>query len=104
MIKNICRNNHTKFLIRAISKMPEAEKLLILDIGCGTGVPTIELSKHLNGTIHAVDSDETLLRQLDEKIIKSRLSKRIFTFHQSIFEIDLSSQLYDIVLAEGLLN
>jgi len=104
MMKDICRANLSRFLIRAISKIPETERSLILDIGCGTGVPTLVLSNHLNGIIHAIDSDETLLRELDKKILKFGLTKRIFTFHKSVLEIDLPSQLYDIVLAEGLLN
>jgi SAM-dependent methyltransferase len=36
----------------------------VLDIGCGNGAPTLQLARHTNGTITAVDNHEPYLREL----------------------------------------
>jgi ubiquinone/menaquinone biosynthesis C-methylase UbiE len=103
-IKDICRNNLAEYLIKALSMISYIEKPLVLDIGCGTGVPTLILASHSNGTIYAVDSNDLSLSILRDKIIKLNLSERIITFHKSVLEIDFPDLKFDIIVAEGLLN
>jgi methylase of polypeptide subunit release factors len=43
-IKDQCRKNLSRFTERALSSIPELDNPIILDIGCGTGVPTILLA------------------------------------------------------------
>ena len=43
------------------------EKPEILDIGCGTGVPTLLLAEKFNGHITATDSDTKSINRLEEK-------------------------------------
>ena len=54
-IKDSYRNKLTKYLIQAISILPPSYKPQILDIGCGSGVPTLTLLQYFDCTIYAVD-------------------------------------------------
>lgn len=73
-IKDECRKGFLKDLSRAISVIPVPEVHSILDIGCGTGVPTLWMDEHLTGSITAVDSDGEATGWLEEKIKKSNLN------------------------------
>ncbi|MBY9004666.1 MAG: class I SAM-dependent methyltransferase [Candidatus Lokiarchaeota archaeon] len=44
------------------------EKPRLLDLGCGSGLLTIELSDLTNGDIIAIDIDQVLLDRLNEKV------------------------------------
>jgi len=103
-IKDSCRNKLTEYLVKALSVIPSVEKPFILDMGCGTGVPTLILAGLFDGTIYAVDSDETALSRLREKIKRMDLSRRVIVCHGSVFEIDYSGPKFDLIIAEGLLN
>lgn len=56
-IKDNCRKNLLKYLLKAISTIPAIENPLILDVGCGCGVPTLALAENYDGNIIAVDID-----------------------------------------------
>ena len=103
-IKDNCRKGLLKYLSKAISIIPVIESPLILDIGCGTGVPTLALAEHYNGIITAVDSDSKVLNRLDEKVKELNLSNRITIVNGSLFNIILKEKQFDIILAEGFLN
>ena len=103
-IKDICKENFKKYLLRAVSMLPPMNKPLILDIGCGSGVPTLTLSNYFNSIVYAVDTNEVALNQLKRKIERFNLSGRILVFHQSVFDIDFPGKEFDLVVAEGLLN
>lgn len=51
----------------------------ILDIGCGPGVDTVELAKHIDSTgkIFGIDMDEEMISIADEEAIKNNLSDKI---------------------------
>jgi ribosomal protein L11 methylase PrmA len=40
-----------KYTRKAFQLLPELDKPCILDVGCGSGVPTIELAKLSNGEV-----------------------------------------------------
>jgi len=44
-----------------------AARLRVLDIGCGTGAPTIQLAKLIDGTILAVDNHQPFLDELQRR-------------------------------------
>nr|WP_282432477.1 MULTISPECIES: class I SAM-dependent methyltransferase [Pelotomaculum] len=73
---------------------------LILDMGCGTGVPTLALLEICNGKIYAVDLDNSCLLWLKEKVNLLNYSDRIKVIHASVFDQDLFHEKFDIVLAE----
>ncbi|MEA4925705.1 MAG: class I SAM-dependent methyltransferase [Syntrophomonadaceae bacterium] len=103
-IRDRCRRNLNKYTIEAFSSIPPIDKPLILDMGCGTGVPTLALTKISNGRIYAVDSDDSCLLWLEEKVKALNCADRIKVIHASAFDENLFSEKFDIVLAEGLLN
>ena len=103
-IKDNCRKGLLKYLSKAISIIPEIEKPVILDVGCGTGVPTLLLAEKFNGNITAVDSDTKSINKLEEKVKELNLSDRITLRNCSIFDIEFQEGQFDLITAEGLLN
>jgi ubiquinone/menaquinone biosynthesis C-methylase UbiE len=103
-ITDTCRKGLIKYLLKALSIIPHLEKPLILDIGCGTGVPTITLADIYAGTIYAVDSNKKSISYLNEKINHLNLSNKIITIHSSVFDLKFTDLKFDIILSEGLLN
>ncbi len=81
--------------------LPEMEKPCILDIGCGSGVATMELARLTNGQILGLDIDQRSLDELNRKVKKAGLSDRVETVKCSMFEMDLPDESFDIIWAEG---
>ncbi len=71
------RENFNKYTRKAFQLLPELEKPRILDIGCGSGVATIELAKLSNGEIIGIDIDQSLLDKLNRKIEENGFSNRM---------------------------
>lgn len=99
--KDECRKNLNKFTIRAFQTLPKMEAPTILDIGCGSGVPTLELARQCNGYIIGLDIDRFLLDFLEEKIQKAGLSDRVRTIQCSMYELDFPDGSFDVIWAEG---
>ncbi len=103
-IKDECRRNLNRYTRRAFSLIPEIDRPVILDAGCGTGVPSMAIIELCDGTIHAVDPDLSAINRFKEKIAAAGLNDRITLYHDSILNPSLFDFKFDIVLAEGLLN
>lgn len=103
-IRDRCRSNLNKYTIKAFSSIPQIDKPLILDLGCGTGVPTLALMEISNGSVYAVDSDNSCLLWLEKKVRVLNCAERIKVIRASAFDEYLFDEKFDIVLAEGLLN
>ena len=95
------REQLSKYTRKAFQMLPEFERPRILDIGCGSGVPTLELAKLSNGEIVGIDVDQTLLDKLNRKIEKEGFSNRVKTRKCSLFEIDFLDESFDIIWTEG---
>lgn len=95
------RENFNKYTIKAFQLLPELEKPRILDIGCGSGVATIELAKLSNGEIIGIDIDQSLLDKLNRKIEENGFSNRMKALKCSLFEIDFPDEYFDIIWSEG---
>lgn len=81
--------------------LPKIEKPRILDVGCGSGVPTIELAKLSDGKIIGIDTNQSLLDNLDRKIQKEGFSGRVKTIKCSLSETNFLDEGFDIIWAEG---
>ena len=57
--------------------LPQLSKPQVLDVGCGSGVPTMELARLSDGDITGVDINESLLNVLIGKIEKAGVSDRV---------------------------
>jgi len=95
------RRRLLKYTRRAFKLIPRLEKPRIVDIGCGSGVPTVELARLSDGEIIGIDIDESLLEKLGRKIEEEDLSDRVKTKKCSMFEIDFPDESFDIIWAEG---
>lgn len=103
-IKDKCREGVLKYLAEAVSLLPEANNPRILDIGCGTGIPTIWLAEKYGGTITAIDIDKDALNWLQKKIINKNLENQITVMNISFNDLKEHHRFFDIILAEGFLN
>ena len=99
--KDRLRERFSKYTRKAFRMLPELDNPQILDIGCGTGVPTLELAKLRNGQIIGLDISQPDLDELHRKIEDADLSDRVKTVKCSLFEMDFPDESFDIIWAEG---
>jgi ubiquinone/menaquinone biosynthesis C-methylase UbiE len=81
--------------------LPKLDKPTILDIGCGSGVPTLELARLSDGLVVGLDIIQSLLDELKRKIEAAGISDRVKAVQCSLFEMDFPDENFDIVWAEG---
>jgi ubiquinone/menaquinone biosynthesis C-methylase UbiE len=99
--KDMLRGRFASYTRKAFEMLPRLNDPSILDIGCGSGVPTIELARLSNGQIVALDISQTHLDALESKIETTGLSGRVKTVKGSLFDIHLNDEPFDIVWSEG---
>ena len=95
------REVFSKYTIEAFQKLPKLEKPRILDIGCGSGVPTMELAKLSDGEIIGIDINQKKLDRLNKKIEEEGLTGRVKAINCSLLNIKFPDNSFDIVWAEG---
>jgi len=89
---------------RAFNTIPNPpEQPLILDIGCGPGVQTIELAKLSKGRIIALDNHQAFLDKLIKKAKKKELLDHIVPNNRSMLDMDFKENTFDIIWSEGAL-
>ena len=99
----IHRGNHIKYRCRVNTIPNRPEQPLILDIGCGPGVQTIELAKLSKGTIIALDNHQAFLNTLMKKAEEENLLDQIVTKNRSMLDMDFEANTFDIIWSEGAL-
>ena len=99
--KDHIRENMNKYTIKAFKLLPKVMNPRILDIGCGTGVPTIELAKMSGGEVTGLDNNANSLNLLQKKINALGLDKQVKVINDSIFNMDFPDKSFDIIWAEG---
>jgi ubiquinone/menaquinone biosynthesis C-methylase UbiE len=92
---------HTK---RAYRMLPAFDRPRILDIGCGTGLPTMVLAELGLGEIVGIDIDDAALSQLRQRIPDAGLSHRVIAVNVSLYETGIPDQSFEILWAEGVLH
>jgi len=100
-IRDTSRINLLEFTRTAFRVLPPIEDPSILDIGCGSGVQTIELAKMCNGHITAIDIDVEALEALRRKTEELGFSNRISIMELSMLDLNSFRETYDIIWAEG---
>jgi len=103
-IRDRCRRNLNRYTLRAFSLIPVPADPLILDIGCGSGVPTLALMDACPGRFVAVDHDPTCLERLRRKVQSLKEAQRIELIQASILALPPFREKFDVILAEGSLH
>jgi ubiquinone/menaquinone biosynthesis C-methylase UbiE len=95
------REVFNKYTIEAFQKLPKLEKPRILDIGCGSGVPTMVLARLSDGEVIGIDIDQEVLDILSKKIEQEGLTSRVKAIKCSLINIKFPDNSFDIIWAEG---
>ncbi|MFX1315777.1 MAG: class I SAM-dependent methyltransferase [Promethearchaeota archaeon] len=98
------RKRFLKYTRKAFQMLPKMDKPHILDIGCGTGIPTIELARLSNGVIIGIDIDQDALDKLNLKIKKKGLSSRVKIINCSLYKTEFLDENFDIIWDEGVIH
>jgi ubiquinone/menaquinone biosynthesis C-methylase UbiE len=93
-----------KYTRKAFESIPKIDNPRILDIGCGTGIPTLELAKLSNGEITGIDIDKDALNRLNLKIEQYCLSNRIKIYNRSVYDTQFNNETFDIIWEEGVIH
>lgn len=99
--KDHLREGLVQYTRKAFQMLPEMPTPCVLDIGCGSGVPTMELAKLSGGEITAIDIDQAALDRLVGKIKKEGLVDRVKVENCSMLDMDFPDASFDIIWAEG---
>ena len=95
------RASFLKYTRKAFLRLPRLERPRILDIGCGSGVPTIELAKLCDGEVTGIDIDQSCIDELNRKIKEEELSNRVKAINLSLFEMKFPDETFDVIWVEG---
>ncbi len=93
-----------KFTRKTFNLLPKIDNPKIIDIGCGTGIVSLELVKLTNCEIIALDIDNKSLKIFNKRIRKRNLNDRITTKNCSLLKSGLKKGDYDIIWAEGVIH
>jgi len=99
--KDQLRANLLRYTRQAFQMLHSLESPAILDIGCGSGVPTLELARLSTGQIISVDIDQACLEELARKAEAAGCADRVKTVHCSLFALEFPDESFDILWAEG---
>lgn len=101
LYRGLPRKERIKYTKRAFKMIPYIDKPEILDIGCGTGVPTLELVRLSGGEVTGLDINQESLNELKRRAKELNLSARVKTIKCSLSEMSFPSECFDIIWSEG---
>ncbi|TFG17742.1 MAG: class I SAM-dependent methyltransferase [Promethearchaeota archaeon] len=93
-----------KYTRKAFESLPKIDSPRILDIGCGTGQPSLELLKLSDGEIYGIDIDQDALDKLKLKIKQKGVSESLRVYNDSIYNTQFDDEMFDIIWEEGVLH
>ncbi len=99
-----CRKNLNRYTLRAFSLITVPEDPLVVDIGCGSGVPTLALMDVCLGRFVAVDPDAACLDRLRRKARAANCADRVELIQASVFSLPPFPEKFDVIVAEGSLH
>jgi ubiquinone/menaquinone biosynthesis C-methylase UbiE len=100
-LKDTLRQPFLAYLHRAFHQIPPIDNPRILDIGCGSGVPTLELAQISGGEVTGLDINTEALQRLQEKVTTAGLGNRIQIVEGSLKTMNFPVGSFDILWAEG---
>ncbi len=94
-------NDSTRKAFSMMKDLPS--KPLILDLGCGPGMQTLELARNTDGPIIALDNHQPFLDRLQQNARKEGSDDRITPMNRSMLEMDFGEDTFDVIWSEGAL-
>ena len=92
-------NRYTRQAYELLSGLPLQPR--ILDIGCGTGMQTLELAKISGGHVTALDNYQPFLDSLTATAAARGIAARITAVNGSMFELPFAGSAFDVIWSEG---
>ena len=86
---------------KAFLTLPPIKKPRILDIGCGSGVSTLELAELTKGEITGIDIDQSALNRFNTYKEEAGLPDRVRAVYCSMYDMDFPDGSFDIIWSEG---
>ena len=86
---------------QAFRMLPRLDTPRILDIGCGSGEPTLELARLSGGHVIGIDIDQRFLAELSAKIEREQLADCVEAVNQSLFDLEFPVESFDVIWAEA---
>jgi SAM-dependent methyltransferase len=96
--QGVGRNEYTR---RAYEMLPPLREPRILDIGCGSGAPSLALARVSGGRVTGLDVHQPYLDELTQRAEAEGLADRVTARNESMLAIDLPDESFDLVWAEG---
>jgi len=90
-----------RYTRKAFRMIPPMDKPRILDIGCGSGIPTLELARLSQGQVIGIDIDQPALDRFVRRMRQAGLSDRVRAVNCSMFDMDFADESFDIIWSEG---
>jgi len=82
----------------------ESAQPRILDIGCGTGTPSLELARLSGGDVVGIDVDQAALEVLGRRAVEAGLGDRVTARCVSLYESGMPDAGFDLLWEEGVLH
>ena len=102
--KERIRESLIKYTRQAFKILPPLDKPRVLDIGCGSGAPTLELAGLTGGRVTGIDIDWAALELFRRKIEKLGMADRVDAQYCSATEIKFPDESFDLVWSEGCIH
>jgi len=77
------------------------DKPRILDIGCGSGIPTLELARLSRGEVIGIDIDQPALDKFARQIREAGLTDQVQATNRSVLDMNFPDEHFDIIWSEG---
>jgi SAM-dependent methyltransferase len=100
-VKDRLRRRLLEYTRMAYRMLPPLERPRILDIGCGSGVVSLELARLSRGQVTGLDIDATLLQVFAGKIDAAGLRDRVIALLGDMARMDFPWGSFDVIWAEG---
>lgn len=94
-------NESTRKAYSFLKELPS--KPIILDIGCGTGMQTLELARITDGKIIAIDIHQPFLDELTQRAKNFNVFNKIEPLNLSMFDLEFEKNSIDVIWSEGAL-